>query len=591
MWVKVAAEVASSSKGRKVIAGIVILVCLLVYAMISSPWTMLKGWMDKAFNRTSIEFFDDPTAYVRGDDNTFFAMQNPDAYKETYAQLGTKYVEAITEPYLKHWQSVKNQSLATARALGVAHATSSEHGAVCSESYCSGSHSEYSIVYSTFATGAAADRVTLSNDPTFPFFQSPVTVADCDKLNPLDVAVITSYFNGVGLEWDCFAGNHTPGECAVCDTVGQGALTYVLDAMTVPKDPVTGEYIGELASVDASKLIELIDKEKASFFVEHIPQADGSCSLGADCTLGHTGKLVSLSRSDLPTTYSDLLANPGLFAEPYFGIYYSHYCDPHTHYDDDDDPYYDHGWITDHTAVGFLEYVGFDYFRDYLHMSDFDAKFTEGNMHNGMPLVADNKMTPRVEEAYSNMRHILGIESSADYSLAMDETLRNFEPKRYRYMTFPGANGLNTTLPIHTPDGHLNISAGFKDSNYLAIIGQEHWGVDFPYPTGTPVYATGYGEVVKVQTTYQDGVGFGRYVVTYQGKNSQGDKYFFIYAHLNSVNVSEGMAVTPSVRIGSVGSTGNSTGPHLHYECRVVRADGTIESIDPFSAEGGLPSP
>ena len=105
-------------------------------------------------------------------------------------------------------------------------------------------------------------------------------------------------------------------------------------------------------------------------------------------------------------------------------------------------------------------------------------------MHNGMPLVADNKMTPRVEEAYSNMRHILGIESSADYSLAMDETLRNFEPKRYRYMTFPGANGLNTTLPIHTPDGHLNISAGFKDSNYLAIIGQEHWGVDFPYPTG-----------------------------------------------------------------------------------------------------------
>ena len=87
MWVKVAAEVAISSKGRKVIAGIVILVCLLVYAMISSPWTMLKGWMDKAFNRTSIEFFDDPTAYVRGDDNTFFAMQNPDAYKETYAQL------------------------------------------------------------------------------------------------------------------------------------------------------------------------------------------------------------------------------------------------------------------------------------------------------------------------------------------------------------------------------------------------------------------------------------------------------------------------------------------------------------------------
>ncbi len=96
------------------------------------------------------------------------------------------------------------------------------------------------------------------------------------------------------------------------------------------------------------------------------------------------------------------------------------------------------------------------------------------------------------------------------------------------------------------------------------------------------------GEVVRVQTNDTGGKGFGRYVVTYQGKNSRGDKYFFIYAHLNSVNVSEGMPVSSFTRIGSSGNTGNSTGPHLHYECRVVRADGTIESIDPLSAEGGM---
>ena len=579
MWRKLAVRLATSKSVQNVAIGGVFLAFLIVYAMFSTPWSLLKGWMDKAFNRDSIEYLDDTGAYVRGSDDAFFSMENTDAYKENFEQMGTKYVQAITEPYLEHWRSVETRSLETARQLGIAHATSAEHDAVCSEPYCSGDHAEYSIVYSSFSTGAAGDRVTLSSDPSYPFYLSPITVDDCDKLNPLDVAVITSYFNGVGLEWECFTGEHAPGECPVCDAVGPGNLTYVLDAMTVPKDPVTGKYIGELASVDARKLIELIDMNKASLFLEHIPQADGSCSLGAACTLGHTGKKVSVSSDKLPKRYSDLIGDPS-FSEPYFGIYYSHYCVEHTHYDEDDDEYHDHGWHTDHTAVGFLEHIGFDYFREYLHLADFDAN-----------LGADRKLTPRLEEAYSNMRNLLGIETTADYSLQMDPILEAYQPRIYRYTNFPGAAGHNTSLPIRTPDGSLNISATFKDSNYLAILGTQHWGVDFAYPTGTPVYATSYGEVVKVQTSYTEGKGFGRYVVTYQGKNSQGDRYYFIYAHLNSVNVSEGMRVTPSLRLGSVGSTGNSTGPHLHYECRVVRADGTIESIDPFSSEGGLPTP
>lgn len=563
MWEKILLTILTDKRTMKtvvsIVAGTAFTIFLLVYAIIASPWTLLTGWIEDAFNGGIVEF--DPNYYS----DNFFSMANQDAYKKNFEQMGTEYIEAITEPYLKHWQNAEQGAMATAEQLGRDHATNERHDAVCDESNCSEEHEEYSIVYSSFATG---NRVSLSNDPAFPFFANQITVDDCDPLNPLDIALITAYFNNVGLEWDCYAGNHKPGECIVCDAVGPGALTYVLDAMNVPKDS-NGNYIPELASVDADKLINLIGDNIDQFFVEHIPQPDGSCSLGRDCTMGHIARLVRVDKDSLPKTYSDLITNPAI-EEPYFGIYFTHYCEEHEHPGDEDtDPYTDHIWHTDHTAVGFVEYRGFEFFKDYLHLEAFDGA------------------TDRVAEAYSNMRDILDQNSLTDYSLQIDSLLQNYEPKIFRYTKFPGAVGDKTKLPIRVP-GPLQISAGFLDSEYAAALGTQHWGVDFAYPKNTPVYATSYGEVVHVQTEYTDGVGFGRYVVTYQGKNDRGDKYYFIYAHLNSVNVSEGMMVTPSKCLGYVGTTGNSTGYHLHYECRVVRADGTIESIDPFSVEGGL---
>jgi murein DD-endopeptidase MepM/ murein hydrolase activator NlpD len=101
------------------------------------------------------------------------------------------------------------------------------------------------------------------------------------------------------------------------------------------------------------------------------------------------------------------------------------------------------------------------------------------------------------------------------------------------------------------------------------VGGRRHTGIDFPQPTGAPVGAAGVG------------------VVAFAGWNSGGYGYLVVvrhrlgfetwYAHLSRIAVAPGAPVEGGSRIGSIGSTGRSTGPHLHFE---VRRFGT--PIDPL---------
>jgi murein DD-endopeptidase MepM/ murein hydrolase activator NlpD len=84
-----------------------------------------------------------------------------------------------------------------------------------------------------------------------------------------------------------------------------------------------------------------------------------------------------------------------------------------------------------------------------------------------------------------------------------------------------------------------------------------HRGTDYAAPTGTPVYAAGDGRVIKAGYTGANG----NYVFI-----QHGDQYVTHYLHLNKRNVKTGQLVTQSQVIGTVGSTGAATGPHLHYE-------------------------
>jgi len=85
-----------------------------------------------------------------------------------------------------------------------------------------------------------------------------------------------------------------------------------------------------------------------------------------------------------------------------------------------------------------------------------------------------------------------------------------------------------------------------------------HYGMDFSAPTGTEIFATGDGEVVKVRRSY---TGYGRHIVIRHGFG-----YETLYAHMSKTLVKKGQNVKRGEVIGLVGNTGTSTTSHLHYE-------------------------
>lgn len=97
----------------------------------------------------------------------------------------------------------------------------------------------------------------------------------------------------------------------------------------------------------------------------------------------------------------------------------------------------------------------------------------------------------------------------------------------------------------------------------------DHVALDFGAPVGTPVKATMDGRVVHAGWNNQ---GYGNLVIVENGS------YRTYYAHLSEIPVSEGQQVLAGTVVGQSGNTGNSTGPHLHYEVRFNN-----KPIDPTS--------
>ncbi len=112
--------------------------------------------------------------------------------------------------------------------------------------------------------------------------------------------------------------------------------------------------------------------------------------------------------------------------------------------------------------------------------------------------------------------------------------------------------------PISNKDlNRLASGFGYRiDPVYKTV--KMHSGLDFAAPQGTPIYATADG-VVKLAGNR--GNGYGNYVVINHGYG-----YETLYAHQYRIKVKTGQRVKRGEQIGWVGSTGKSTGPHLHYE-------------------------
>ena len=87
-----------------------------------------------------------------------------------------------------------------------------------------------------------------------------------------------------------------------------------------------------------------------------------------------------------------------------------------------------------------------------------------------------------------------------------------------------------------------------------------HEGIDFSAPTGTPIYSPGDGVVKTIKNSHR---GYGNRLVIDHGYN-----YQTVYAHLHEFKVKRGDTVKRGQLIGTIGNTGKSTAPHLHYEVR-----------------------
>ncbi|MFI2431697.1 peptidoglycan DD-metalloendopeptidase family protein [Streptomyces sp. NPDC018693] len=120
--------------------------------------------------------------------------------------------------------------------------------------------------------------------------------------------------------------------------------------------------------------------------------------------------------------------------------------------------------------------------------------------------------------------------------------------------------------PVET----YEMSAGYGSGG--ARWANRHTGQDFAVPVGTPVRAVGAGRVARVAC----GGAFGMQVVL---EHTGG--YYTQYAHLASVAVDQGERVVAGQWIGQSGSTGNSTGPHLHFEVRITPEMGS--AVDPVA--------
>ena len=129
------------------------------------------------------------------------------------------------------------------------------------------------------------------------------------------------------------------------------------------------------------------------------------------------------------------------------------------------------------------------------------------------------------------------------------------------YTDYFNRDGKNVKKSIlKTPLDGARISSNFGMRKHpISGYNKMHKGVDFAAPTGTPIYAGGNGIVEFIGNNG----GYGKYI-----RIRHNNEYKTAYAHLSRYEkgISKGVRVNQGETIGYVGSTGNSTGPHLHYE-------------------------
>lgn len=159
------------------------------------------------------------------------------------------------------------------------------------------------------------------------------------------------------------------------------------------------------------------------------------------------------------------------------------------------------------------------------------------------------------------------IERQADVFSIIDTDLQS---ARVKFLSVPNESPLSETIAVSNFGNRIDPFTGRRSV---------HEGIDFIAPTGTPILAAAAG--VVVESKWHPGYGN---MVEIEHNNKTTTRY----AHASKLLVKPGDIVRLGQKIALVGSTGRSTGPHLHFE---VRVNGVPQNPNKFLEKNGLPGP
>ena len=180
-------------------------------------------------------------------------------------------------------------------------------------------------------------------------------------------------------------------------------------------------------------------------------------------------------------------------------------------------------------------------------------------------LVAASAMTPAYANSAANASDTFRVKPE---DLKANQTALGVSDPEFRALadSWGKINGavskIEVAVPSINPVEIMKFSSGFGyRSAPTRGASRNHKGLDIPGPVGTPIYATADGMIGRAQWVS----GYGKFVEINHGNAVQTR-----YGHLSAMNVVPGQRIRKGDVLGFMGSTGRSTGSHLHYEVRIA---------------------
>jgi murein DD-endopeptidase MepM/ murein hydrolase activator NlpD len=199
-------------------------------------------------------------------------------------------------------------------------------------------------------------------------------------------------------------------------------------------------------------------------------------------------------------------------------------------------------------------------------------------------MVAASAMTPAYANSAANASDTFRVKPE---DLKASQTALGVSDPEFRALadSWGKINGAVTKVEVAVPSINpvdiMKFSSGFGyRSAPTRGASRNHKGLDIPGPVGTPIYATADGMVGRAQWVG----GYGKFVEINHGNAVQTR-----YGHLSAMNVVPGQRIRKGDVLGYMGSTGRSTGSHLHYEVRIAgEAINPTAFLSPVAATSNL---